>query len=398
MEEFAVDILIVGGGVAGGATALSLKNTDLTIILVEPRMEGHDVNRGDVLYPSTLEVLNHWNILDVIKQKGAIAFTTIAVLHHTKEVLHVDLSTMNKQFPYAFSFEHTHIEDILLHQAQSDRFTILRGYTALEPVVENNRIIGYVVTGHGEKKKITAKLVVGADGSKSKVRNDTGIQTSFTAFDKEMVIFAMPLKEPLPYGVFFFVNPPHAVLTQVLPGNKLRVAVTVQKGTGKIWIAQTAEEKIRYLQEFSDYFAKTEPVFTNQHIYTFASRNAALYWKQNCVLIGDAAHVSHPISSQGIGMAILDAYVLARELNGSLENLEDKLKQYDDIRRPFVSKVIHHSDTIAKAITSNSITIKELGDFLIFLAEHSSLLRKILSKEYADFEYEYIGKPPPTEK
>ena len=70
MDEVRTDILIIGGGVAGSAMVASLKNTGFSTILVEPRTAGHDLARGDVLYPSTLAILDEWGVLQAMLAKG----------------------------------------------------------------------------------------------------------------------------------------------------------------------------------------------------------------------------------------------------------------------------------------------------------------------------------------
>ena len=66
------DIIIIGGGVAGLAIANALKKTNLSILLLERKPKYVDVNRGDTLYPHSIDMLEKWGVLDSILSKGPI--------------------------------------------------------------------------------------------------------------------------------------------------------------------------------------------------------------------------------------------------------------------------------------------------------------------------------------
>jgi 2-polyprenyl-6-methoxyphenol hydroxylase-like FAD-dependent oxidoreductase len=59
-----VDVLIVGGGIAGAALACALSDTGLSILLIDRSDRPLDTARGDHLQPRTLEILREWGILD----------------------------------------------------------------------------------------------------------------------------------------------------------------------------------------------------------------------------------------------------------------------------------------------------------------------------------------------
>lgn len=397
METIQTDILIIGGGIAGSAIAAALKNTNFNITLVESRPKGTDLNRGDILYPTTLEILSRWGALSSIEQKGAIKHTKELIIDQTKPIFEVDYSK-NKKFPYALSIDHVLIEDALLEFATSERLTIYRGYVATEMSKNDTQFLGAVITGKGETKRINARLVIGADGRNSKVRESIGITVKPFNYGKEFVVWCMPLKEQIPMIAHLYIKPGESLLTQVLPpGNRLRTSISTDKGKGHEWVAKSALEKMNYICSFSPQFPQVEPIFNGEHVYSLRSQNSPAYFKQNVVLVGDAAHEVHPLSSQGLQMAIADAYILARLLNNSLTNITEKLQKYEKIRRRHAQQVISRSHILAKILMTNYLGSKAILLCLSYFLKSFPIFKNLFSKELSEFEFQYLSQLPPLE-
>lgn len=385
MEEISTDVLIIGGGVAGSAVAAALKNTDLKITIVEPRVQ-KDINRGDVLYPATLQILEEWGLLGRMKEK-AVPFQKLRVMHKAKCIMELDLSKENPSHPQGLSIDHGIIEEVLLDFARTKLLSVMKGHTVVEVIVGKGGVHGAIVAGEGKKTLIRAKLIVGADGRNSIVREAMGIQKEQIDYDRSLIVFSMPLARPVESTVDIHVLPPNAVATQVLPGNRLRVAVDINRAKCKEWIAQSTQQKYNYLLSFSSIFTNAIPRIDGEHVYELKAGNSAHYYSGNAALVGDAAHETHPVSSQGMQMAISDAYALGKALKNSLDELPQKLPMYDAIRKPVAEKIIRHSDALAKLLSKDSFVEIQTENAIVTLLEHFSGLKKLISKELFMFEY-----------
>src|SRR5262245_52375525 len=65
------DVAIIGGGVAGAATAVGFTVSRAHVVLFERRDLARDPNRGDVIHPHAREVLRSWGALEALHERGA---------------------------------------------------------------------------------------------------------------------------------------------------------------------------------------------------------------------------------------------------------------------------------------------------------------------------------------
>ena len=65
------DIAIIGSGIAGGALALALKDSGLSVLLLDRRSGPLDTARGDHIQPAMQPVVSRWGVLDRLMEAGA---------------------------------------------------------------------------------------------------------------------------------------------------------------------------------------------------------------------------------------------------------------------------------------------------------------------------------------
>ena len=95
-------------------------------------------------------------------------------------------------------------------------------------------------------------------------------------------------------------------------------------------------------------------------------------WSLNhTTLLGDACHAVLPFGFSGASMAIEDGITLSTFLAPDVtkEDIPDRLKLYEEIRRPRVSRVRETSRDIAKGLE----TIEFVHDYMIFLSSYDAV-------------------------
>ena len=96
------------------------------------------------------------------------------------------------------------------------------------------------------------------------------------------------------------------------------------------------------------------------------------HWSLNhTVLLGDACHPVSPFGFSGASMAIEDALTLATLITSDLrpEEISDRLKLYEEIRRPRVGRVRDTARMIAQGLDDKKL----VGEYRTFLEGHDAV-------------------------
>lgn len=160
-------------------------------------------------------------------------------------------------------------------------------------------------------RALRPKLVVGADGGHSQVRDALGVGEAYTAYGQKAVVAVVRTARPNP-GVAW---------QRFLPGGPLAF-LPLEDGSSSIVWSRTAAEADRLVAEGDEDFcrvlsdAATGAEFGSvietgpRATFPLTLRLADRYAARRCALIGDAAHVVHPMAGQGVNLGFLDAAAL----------------------------------------------------------------------------------------
>ena len=177
------DAIVIGAGVGGAALALALARAGLRVLLVERRSGPGNINRGDSLLPAVTRLLAAWGALDRVRAAGAAPVEKMRVHHPTRGLLMEAPLGDPAGHPYLV-LPHPEIERALTEEARATGRVDVRYCTRLIGLVESDgRVIGVdLVDREGKSARETARLVIGADGSSSQVREALGIELALAPY------------------------------------------------------------------------------------------------------------------------------------------------------------------------------------------------------------------------
>jgi 2-octaprenyl-6-methoxyphenol hydroxylase len=188
---------------------------------------------------------------------------------------------------------------------------------------------------------IYAKLLVGADGAKSTVRQLANIPSTQKTYAQSCLVFTVRATNGHNHTAYekFRHAGPFAVLP--LTDNRFCIVWTATKNDTPRLLALPVEEFMRELEsnvgtELMQKLGKLSLV-SPPVAYTPQWQHSHNYHQARTVLIGDSAHTTHPIGGQGLNLGIRDVSALAKVIKNALATNQDigaphVLREYEQQR------------------------------------------------------------------
>ena len=173
-------------------------------------------------------------------------------------------------------------------------------------------------------KTLTTRLLIGADGALSKVRELANFKLNIQAYEQSGIVATIRTEKP--NGAVarqrFLNNGPLALLP-------LRTSEGDRHYCSIVWSLDTAfaEEKMALddnafseaLSEASEFRLGKLELLGKRTCFPFYERHVESYVESGVALCGDAAHTIHPLAGQGVNLGLMDAAALAEELHRGAE-------------------------------------------------------------------------------
>lgn len=362
-------IVIGGGAFAGLALALALRQglgPEIPVIVADPALSTRPSRdpRATAIVAACrrlFEALGAWDdvkaeaqpILDMVVTDSKLEDATRpAFLNFAGDVAPGE--------PFAHMVENRHLIEALVVRAEAAgvelRATIVASYDASADGVD-------VTLGDGSK--IAASLLIAADGAKSKLRERAGIATHGWEYDQSGIVVTVGHERDhegraeehfLPAG-------PFAILP--LTGKRSSLVWTERRSEAARIVALGEEEFHSELEQRFGLHLGEVKALDQPRAFPLSYFVARSFIAERLALVGDSAHVIHPIAGQGLNMGLKDVAALAEvvvdaarlgmDLGGA-----DVLERYQRWRR---------FDTMAMGVATNSL------NFLF--SNQSTLLRTL---------------------
>jgi len=212
---------------------------------------------------------------------------------------------------------------------------------------------------------LEADLVIGADGSRSFVREKVGIRTQ--DFPYGQTAFVTHLKPERPHGRTalqrFTQDGPLGMLP--LGDGRVSVVWSIHDVLAERVQAANDEELGEILSAASDYALGNLEVSGPRGGFPLCARHATQYVMRGVALIGDAAHAVHPLAGQGANLGLQDAAKLADVINTALGNAEHPgdrpvLRRYERARKGENATMLHFMTGLNKLFATDSALVREL--------------------------------------
>jgi 2-polyprenyl-6-methoxyphenol hydroxylase-like FAD-dependent oxidoreductase len=356
-------IIILGGGIGGLATALSLHAAGIACKVYEATSEIKPLGVGINVLPHSVRELTELGLLPKLDATG---IRTEELVYATKRGEIIWREPRGKFAGYHWPQFSIHRGDLqmLLYDAVVERLgrdAVVTGHRAIEVTQNGARATAHFVDAAGQHlPSASADLVIAADGIHSAVRTQFFPDEGPPVWSRRILWRGTTVAKPFLTGA-----------SMMLAGYAWKKWVCypirqLESDNGEPrqlinWIAELTFDstsihapedwnRLGKLEDFMPDFEKWN--FGWMHVgkmireaqavyeYPMSDRNPAPTWvKGRCALLGDAAHAMYPIGSNGASQAILDARKLAFEL-ATQPTVETALAAYEAERLPATAKLL----------------------------------------------------------
>ena len=332
-------ILIIGAGPVGLSLATALTHADVPVHVFEKDAELSPEARASTFHPCTLEMFAEWGVLDIVLERGhKVDFLQFWERKTHELIAQFDYSVIASDTPYPFR----------LQCPQSILTRVLKPHVeeqACGQVSMSHCLLRYEDCGDHVKatfdtpdgqKTIKGRFLCAADGAKSVVREQLGLQFNGMTYEDRFLLIASDIDYSQIYPnlgpVSYIFDPSEWVIILQLP-DVTRTVFRIRDDEDSDAVQETQAVRAR-IERFTE--STIDFVIKSTSIYNVHQRVADTFRSGNIVLLGDSAHINNPMGGMGMNSGIHDAHNLAdkiiRILAGEPLSLLD---QYSDERRKY---------------------------------------------------------------
>jgi 2-octaprenyl-6-methoxyphenol hydroxylase len=383
------DVIIFGGGLVGLALASALDSSGLSAIVVDPadptpRGDASFDGRTSAVSSSSMRMLETIGVADHLAERGCPIWR-IAVADGLKPGgLHFD---PDDNEPLGFMHENRHLRTALLARAEAGRNSWLLWKSRVTKVDRGDH---GVVVSLEDGRKLSAPLLVAADGRNSATREAAGIRVARWKYDHQAIVSVLRHELPHEHVAYeiFYPTGPFALLPMNDDADRHRSAIvwSVPNDDAAGWLSLSDSDfAAEAAAAMCGFLGKVE-MLAPRSSFPLGFHHAAQITASRLALIGDAAHAHHPIAGQGRNLGFRDVAALAEVLvEGARLGLDlgdqQLLTRYQRWRSLDALSVAFATDSLTRIYGVPGATASAIRRFGMGLVGRISPLRNRLMSE-----------------
>lgn len=381
-------IIILGAGIVGLTMANLLAQVpELQISLIAPNPKPDSYSNTDydircsAITHASQRVFNNIGIWQNIIAERAAAYHSMLIWEHSPEIkLHFSSESINA--PNLGHIIENRIINTALYNNLLNKSNVVIISGVASALQYNKDCVKIVVNS----QEITGKLIVGADGASSWLRTAANIPAHCVDYNHEALVSCV--ESSLPHN--------NVAMQRFMPEGILAFLPLSMPNYSNIVWSSTPEviQELRHLDDniFCERLANSfDNMLGEVRLHgtrlTFPLRmlHATQYVLPRIALIGDAAHVIHPLAGQGLNLGILDAENLASRIyDAVIENRDigalSVLRKYERSRKGHNLCMLALVGGLKKIFATENIILKNMRNHGMYTVDSSNAAKNFMMR------------------
>jgi 2-octaprenyl-6-methoxyphenol hydroxylase len=397
-----VDVLIAGAGFAGLSLAIALRQAlgaSFKVVVADPALErGGGDPRASAIVAAARRLFETIGVWETIAP-GAQPILDMAVTDsRLDDAMRPTFLTFDGEVapgePFAHMIENGPLLAALLAKAKDDGVTL-----AETAVADSETAADHIKVRLRDGTSLDARLLVAADGARSSIRERAGIATHGWGYGQASIVTTVRHER----------DHNGRAEEHFLPAGPFAILPLKRDETGHrssiVWTEQAGEvERIVALDD-AGFHAELEKRF-GLHLGEIAAAGprrafplglsvARAFVAERIALVGDAAHVIHPIAGQGLNMGLKDVAALAETIVDAMRIGLDPgspvtLERYQRWRRFDTMAMGVATDGLNRLFSNRSDALRVVRDVGLGLVDRLPALKQLFIREAAGL----VGEVP----
>lgn len=393
MDE--LDVLVGGGGYVGLSLAVALKQADpglrVAVVDMRPREALSKDPRASAVAAAASRMLDRLGVWSKIAPHAQPMMEMIVTDSRLRDAVRPVFLTFDGEVepgePFAHMVPNGHMVAVLADRAEELGVELIApdavsGFTSGSSEVE-------IRLASGAVRK--AKLLVAADGVRSKLRDLAGIGTVRWEYDQSGIVTTVAHERPHEGRAeeHFLPSGPFAILP--LTGNRSSLVWTERRDDAERLVkGDDFTFELELERRFGHHLGKLS-LDGPRYAFPLGLTLARAFVQPRLALAGDAAHGIHPIAGQGLNLgfkdvaALAEVLVEARRLGGDIGAL-DVLERYERWRRFDTFRMGVVTDVLNRLFSNDMDVVRAVRDVGLGLVDRMPSLKRFFIRQAAGLE------------
>jgi len=387
MDRF--DIVIAGGGVTGLSLALALRRVlrgSISVALVDAA-SNRDDDRAFAFSAGSKRMLDTLGVWEAIEPDAQPIHEMVITDSRLDDPVRPVFLTFGGEAspgePFAYMIPEQSVIRALEGALASTGITHIPGH-----VSEARASGGSSVAKLSNGTEVRASLVVACDGAKSKLREDAGIGWVHWPYQQSGIVATIG-HEREHYGraeEHFLPSGPFAMLP--LTGNRFTMVWTEATERARSVLQRDNADILAEIEKRVGYRLGELNLLSRPRAYPLGFGLARRFGAERLALVGDAAHLIHPIAGQGLNLGLRDVAALAELIADQAAlglDIGDKpvIDAYEQTRRADTVAMSMVTDGLNRLFSNDAMPVRLARDFGLGVVDRLPSVKRRLIQEAA---------------